>query len=130
MRKKIVHLLNSEKIGLTLSILCAIHCLSLPFVLFFTPYIASSFVFNDSFEWLLVGISFILAAILLISDYKKHHNRIPLFYLGLAFIAKLIDYLLHQSDYHWFYGILLGIFISLAYWKNYQHKRICKCKIH
>ncbi|MFM1913030.1 MAG: hypothetical protein RIR51_868 [Bacteroidota bacterium] len=121
--------MQSEKLGITLSILCAIHCLSLPLILFFAPYIASSFVFNESFEWFLVIISFLLAAFLLIKDYRRHKNLIPIILLSLAFLTKLIDFIVNQESYHWFYGICLGVFISLAYWKNYQHKTTCSCKI-
>ncbi len=129
MKKRIVKLMQSEKLGITLSILCAIHCLSLPLILFFAPYIASSFVFNESFEWFLVITSFVLAAFLLIKDYRRHKNLIPIFLLSLAFLTKLIDFIVNQESYHWFYGICLGVFISLAYWKNYQHKTTCSCKI-
>jgi hypothetical protein len=129
MKKRIVKLMQSEKLGITLSILCAIHCLSLPLILFFAPYIASSFVFNESFEWFLVIISFLLAAFLLIKDYRRHKNLIPIILLSLAFLTKLIDFIVNQESYHWFYGICLGVFISLAYWKNYQHKTTCSCKI-
>ena len=129
MKKRIVKLMQSEKLGITLSILCAIHCLSLPLILFFAPYIASSFVFNESFEWFLVITSFLLAAFLLIKDYRRHKNLIPIILLSLAFLTKLIDFIVNQESYHWFYGICLGVFISLAYWKNYQHKTTCSCKI-
>ncbi len=129
MKKRIIKLMNSEKLGLSLSILCAIHCLSLPIILFFAPYFASSFVYNENFEWGLVLISFILAAFLLIKDFRKHKNIGPILLMSLAFACKLVDYLLHQEDYHWFYGICLGVFISIAYWKNYQHKTTCNCKI-
>jgi hypothetical protein len=118
-----------EKIGLFLSFACAIHCLAMPFVLFFAPYFIGSYAFGPSVEWALAGSSFLLAAYLLIADYLKHRKIRPLLFLGIAFIIKLIDLFVgHQSD-EWIYGTLLGISVAYAYWVNYQHKSACTCKV-
>lgn len=128
-RRKIVHWLPLEKIGLFLSILCAIHCLSLPIFLFFAPYIASTFAFNETFEWSLVISSFLLASILLYKDYKQHKQTQPLVFLGAAVFSKLAEIALHNAGMNWIFGILLGVFVSIAYWVNYKHKSTCRCKV-
>lgn len=128
-KKKIVQWLPIERIGLFLSIICAIHCLSLPIFLFFAPYIASTFAFNESVEWGLVISSFVLASYLLYNDYKKHKQFQPLILLGAAILSKLAEISLHISSLNWVFGLSLGVFVALAYWFNYKHKSTCRCKV-
>jgi len=118
-----------EKVGVMLSIVCAIHCLSLPIFLFFAPYLASSFAFSSNLEWILVISSFLLAGIILVLDFRKHRQPIPLYFLGLGIIIKIADVFLANQSYAWFFGIMLGLVISIAYWVNYTHKKSCTCKI-
>ena len=118
-----------EKMGILLSIVCAIHCLSLPIFLFFAPYLASSFAFSYNLEWILVISSFLLAAIILVLDFRKHRQPLPLYFLGIGILIKLVDIFVANHSYAWLFGILLGVVISLAYWVNYKHKKSCTCKI-
>jgi hypothetical protein len=118
-----------EKVGVLLSIVCAIHCLSLPIFLFFAPYLASSFAFSSNLEWILVISSFLLAAIILVLDFRKHCQPLPLYFLGIGILIKLVDIFVANHSYAWLFGILLGVVISLAYWVNYKHKKSCTCKI-
>jgi hypothetical protein len=118
-----------EKVGVLLSIVCAIHCLSLPIFLFFAPYLASSFAFSSNLEWILVISSFLLAAIILVLDFRKHCQPLPLYFLGIGILIKLVDIFVANHSYAWLFGILLGVVISLAYWVNYKHKKTCTCKI-
>lgn len=121
--------LTVEKLGIFLSISCAIHCLTLPIFLFFAPYLASSFAFSSNLEWILVVSSFLLAAIILVLDFRKHRQPLPLYFLGLGIIIKFVDLFLADQSYAWLFGILLGLVISIAYWFNYTHKKTCTCKI-
>ena len=118
-----------EKVGVLLSIACAVHCLTLPIFLFFAPYLASSFAFSSNLEWILVLSSFLLAAIILVLDYRKHRQPLPLYFLGLGFMITGLDMVLANQSYAWLFGILLGAVISIAYWVNYKHKKTCTCKI-
>ena len=118
-----------EKIGVLLSIACAVHCLTLPIFLFFAPYLASSFAFSSNLEWILVISSFVLAAFILMLDYRKHRQPLPLYFLGVGIIIKVLDMVLSNQSYAWLFGILLGTVISIAYWVNYKHKKSCTCKI-
>lgn len=128
-RRKRVKWMPMERIGLFLSILCAIHCLSLPIFLFFAPYIASTFAFNETFEWSLVISSFLLASFLLYKDYKQHKQTQPLFFLGAAVFSKLAEIAFQNHATNWIFGLLLGIFVAVAYWVNYKHKSTCRCKV-
>ena len=127
--KKYKHLLPVEKVGVFLSLLCAIHCLALPLILFAAPYLASSIAFSPMAEWVLVIGSFGMALLLLWQDFRKHRQPMPLFFLGLAVLIKLVDTLVGMKSIEWIFGLSLGVFITLAYWFNYKHKTDCTCKI-
>lgn len=129
-KQKYKHLLPAEKIGVFLSLLCAIHCLAMPIVLFAAPYLASSFAFSIKMEWFLVIVSFLLALLLLFQDYRKHHKPLPLYFLALGVLIKVVDTLVATKSIEWIFGLALGIFITLAYWFNYKHKTACTCKIN
>ena len=126
---KYKHLLPAEKVGVFLSLLCAIHCLTLPLILFAAPYLASSIAFSPLAEWVLVIGSFGMALLLLWQDFRKHRIPMPLYFLGLAVLIKLVDTLVGMKSIEWIFGLSLGIFITLAYWFNYKHKTACTCKI-
>lgn len=127
--KKYKHLLPAEKVGVFLSLLCAIHCLTLPLILFAAPYLASSIAFSPLTEWILVVASFGMALLLLMQDFRKHRKPMPLYFLGLAVLIKLMDTLVGVKSIEWIFGLSLGVFITLAYWFNYKHKTACTCKI-
>lgn len=127
--KKYKHLLPVEKVGVFLSLLCAIHCLALPLILFAAPYLASSIAFSPLAEWVLVIGSFGMALLLLWQDFRKHRQPMPLYFLGLAVLIKLVDTLVGMKSIEWIFGLSLGVFITLAYWFNYKHKAACTCKI-
>lgn len=118
-----------EKLGLFLSFACAIHCLAMPFIFFFAPYIIGTYAFGPAIEWALVASSFLLAAYLLIADYLKHRKIRPLVFLGIGFVIKLVDILMGNPSDEWIFGTLLGFSVAYAYWINFKHKSACTCKI-
>lgn len=127
--KQTKQLIPMEKLGLFLSFACAIHCLAMPFIVFFAPYLLGSIAFSSKVEWILVLLSFGLAAFVLILDFQKHRRLKPLYFLGIAFGFKLIEVSMDSKSYDWIFGVLLGLSVAYAYWVNYQHKTACTCKM-
>jgi len=74
-------------------------------------------------------VSFVFAALILLFDFRKHRQPLPLYFLGLGILIKLVDMSLANQSYAWLFGISLGVVIILAYWVNYQHKKTCSCII-
>lgn len=127
--KRVKQFMPLEKLGLLLSFACAIHCLAMPFIFFFAPYIIGTYAFGPAIEWALVASSFLLAAYLLIADYLKHRKIRPLVFLGIGFVIKLVDILMGNPSDEWIFGTLLGFSVAYAYWINFKHKSACTCKI-
>jgi hypothetical protein len=126
---RIKNMIPMEKLGLFLSFLCAIHCLTMPIIIFFAPYILGTLAFSPWVEWSLVLSSFGLAAYILVLDYHKHQRLKPLYFLALALVFKIIEVLLGNQPFDWIFGVLLGFSVAYAYWVNYQHKSACTCKM-
>lgn len=74
-----------EKIGFSLSFLCMIHCLTLPFIITFLPLLGISFLESHLFEWIVISISALIAFYTLIKDYQQIHGKI--FSLALAVVG-------------------------------------------
>lgn len=127
--KRVRQMIPMERLGLFLSFLCAVHCLTMPFIVFFAPYILGSFAFSAKIEWLLVLSSFGLATYILIIDYQKHKRLKPLYFLALALALKVLEVSWANPSYNWIFGVLLGGSVAYAYWVNYKHKTACTCKM-
>ncbi|MEK6546948.1 MAG: MerC domain-containing protein [Bacteroidota bacterium] len=126
---RVKQMIPVERLGVFLSFLCAIHCLTMPFVVFFAPYILGSLAFSSTIEWILVLSSFGLAAYILILDYQKHKRLKPLYFLGIALGLKVLEVSLGNQSFNWIFGVLLGATVAYAYWVNYKHKSACTCKM-
>lgn len=113
------HLLH--KVGLSLSFLCAIHCLAMPFVLVLLPFLGASF-FTDEVEFIMIGVSLIIGFFVLLKDYRHHENILPLVLLGGSFTFVLFHVFIHSH----FILSLSSISMAVAYFYNWRlHKNLC-----
>jgi hypothetical protein len=126
--RKHSHLLH--KTGMTLSFLCLIHCLSMPFVITLLPIVAEGFL-NHTLEILLVVGSFVLAVLLLIKDYKVHHKISPLLLLFGASILQYIGLFVVNESQESMYVISGSILMAIAYLTNWNmHQKTCSNHEH
>ncbi|UBM57809.1 MerC domain-containing protein [Marinilongibacter aquaticus] len=106
------------KFGLGMSVLCAIHCLAMPFVLVFMPILAEEFL-SESMEMVLVGSSLVLGVIFLLRDYRIYQMKSPLGVFSLSvlfFVAHLFS-----QNHLW---LSLGSFtMAAAYLLNWYWQR-------
>lgn len=64
-----------DRVGIVVTAICAVHCLALPILL---PVLAATdlmLVAHHEFEWVILGITFVLAAVVLTHGYLSHHRR-------------------------------------------------------
>ncbi len=84
------HKHQANKLSIFLSIACAIHCLMMPIVVVFLPFLS---VYFEQYHWveiLIVFSTIILGTNSILHGYKYHHqNKIPayLFVLGIGFLT-------------------------------------------
>ena len=79
----------TDLIGVVASIACAIHCAAMPFIVGFLPAMGLSFLADDSFHKVMVGICSLLAASAFIPGLRRHGRLLPLIVaiVGLAMIS-------------------------------------------
>lgn len=63
-----------DRIGATASLLCAVHCVLLPFVLTLLPLIGLEFLAGHTFERIFVACASVLAGASILVAYRRHHR--------------------------------------------------------
>ena len=116
--------LNLDFIGFSASLICAVHCVALPFLLTLAPLTGFRFLENPWLEYSFISFSFIIASFSLIHAYKKHHRRkSPLTIVAAGFILVAAGHLFEEN----LHGIALlamgAISISIAHYLNWKFLR-------
>jgi hypothetical protein len=117
--------LNWDAAGIATSILCAIHCALLPLVLTSLPLMGLNIIHNGTFEWVMIGLAFLIGAYSLSHGYRKHHHSlkpIGLFAFGFFFLAAK-----QFTTYHLVFLSIAVIGMISAHYLNFRlcHKSKC-----
>jgi len=64
-------------LGIAASVLCAIHCAAMPFVVGFLPLLGLSFLADPSFHKWMVGVCLVLALLAFVPGWRRHHRLQP-----------------------------------------------------
>lgn len=68
----------ADRVGAAASLLCAVHCAALPFVLTLLPLLGLDFLAGHAFERGFVLFAGTLASVALVVGYRRHRRRLPL----------------------------------------------------
>ncbi|SHM55981.1 MerC mercury resistance protein [Cyclobacterium lianum] len=78
-------------VGFSASLVCAIHCMALPFLISVLPFLGLGFLANPRIEYTIIVFSFLLAVLAVSHGFKKHHQRLlPLILIASGFIIILV----------------------------------------
>jgi MerC mercury resistance protein len=78
-----------DRLGMTASLACAVHCAAIPALIGLLPIFGLSFLAKETTEWLLAGLSVGIGSLRLLPSYARIHRRVrPL--LLFAFGAGMI----------------------------------------
>lgn len=116
--------INWDALGITASILCAIHCAVLPLFLAALPLFGVNIIENLAFEIGMIILALVIGSYALWHGYKwHHHSKTPLvlFSTGMAFLVLKQVFL----SYHTILLIPAVIFIVAAHLINYRY-----CRVH
>ena len=77
-----------DRVGATASLLCAVHCMLLPFVLALLPLIGLEFLAGHTFERIFVACAAALASTSILAAYRRHRHPQALFLMvpGIALL--------------------------------------------
>lgn len=115
-----------DKTGAAISCLCAVHCLAMPLAISFLPLLGVSFLAREGIEYVIVGISIVVAALALLPAYFKQHRKIRtllLFVSGICFVI-LADILFQESLPGKIVFVLIGA--SLVISAHFINRRLCR----
>lgn len=119
--------INLDKIGITASTACAIHCAALPFFLTLLPLWGLEFLATPFLEMSMILLSLILGVWSLSKSYRQiHRNPYPIITLACGFMFILIG---HLSEIDLIEPILIpvgGFTIAGAHFLNLKLNRSCK----
>lgn len=111
-----------DKVGATLSVICAIHCVLTPIILIALPLVGLGLLADEKWEIAFLILSGALATGSNCWGYAKHKNFGPIGILSIA-IALLIAG--HMMDKHIIAGFG-GICVAFSHWFNYKLCHSCK----
>lgn len=120
--KHLILSLHPDKIGFYTSILCAIHCATLPFLLSLAPLAGLHFLASPWTEIAVLCLSLLLALFSLLKGYYKYHRR------KMALVVVIMGFLLigtgHFGEGEWheiIFSALGACFIAVAHLLNRKH---------
>lgn len=112
---------NLDKFGISASLLCAIHCAFMPFLLPLAAMLGLGFLWEPAFEIAMILLALAVGAISITSGYLKVHRTIyPYFFLisGIVMIIATKLFFDHHLE-----PVLLPIgalMIVASHWFNYR----------
>lgn len=116
-----------EKIGVSLTLICAIHCIATPILLFLLPMSGSKFANLHAYENPIIFFSFLLAFYILFMDYKMHKNPTPLILIGMASFIKIVEFFGNFHSFELVVSLFIAILVTVSYYINWKHRSRCHC---
>ncbi len=107
-----------DKIGICVSLLCAVHCALLPLIITLLPLIGFGFLANNYFEMAIIATSLLIGYTSLRGSYRKHCNKTPLIIITQGFAIIFIGKMLIAQHYEWLFLTAGGLLIATAHFYN------------
>ena len=114
--------LHLDFIGFSASLLCALHCAALPFLLSLAPLAGLQFLDNPWIEYVIILLSLFIASSALIHGYRRHHH--DLLALTIAVIGFILIGAGQLLEPEWKEVLLTstgGTMIAIAHLINWKH---------
>jgi|TARA_B110000914_G_C15253340_1_gene349583 hypothetical protein len=115
-----------DRIGITATSLCALHCILLPVLLPALPLLGLSFLADHAWEHVFLIFTAMLGSVALFAGFKRYHQKMYPFYL--LFLGVGIYWIKHDfSDELEVYFIIIGASLIVA--AHYINLKLCNsCK--
>jgi len=114
---------NWDALGVTASVACAIHCAVLPLLLSSLPILGFDIIRNAFFEYLMIGLAFLIGTYSLSHGYRKQHHRVlPLALFSAGIVLLVLKQVYH--DYHIWFLLPAVLAIVSAHFFNFRFCRV------
>jgi len=114
--KKWVERINWDWVGVTASLLCAVHCAALPFLLTLSALGGLAFLDSPILEYTMICLALGVAAYALTQSYRKdHRKKDPLYIALLGFALIFLGQLPHLESWEALVNAMGGVGGSRSY---------------
>jgi hypothetical protein len=113
-----------DRIGISASLLCVVHCLFTPLLVLFMP-IAGEFFSHETFHVIIAVIVFPVAVWALWNGYQQHHKRSVLYFGAAGITLMIFGMILGEFDRRFEYAGMISAGLLLA-WAHYTNLRSCR----
>lgn len=86
-KKTLTQIFSAERLGLSMSLLCGVHCLAFPFLVTLSPVLPVHLEGFESVEHLIILANVVVAGLTFFKDYRKHNKLMP---IGLGVVAVVL----------------------------------------
>lgn len=122
-----------DKLAISLSALCSIHCLAAPVLLALLPSLAGMAFLDEGFHrWLIFAV--IPCSVLSLGLGCRQHRKISVLFYGAVGIILMLSLLVLGHEYlgetmERGLSLVASLFIAAAHWQNYRlcQTRDCRC---
>lgn len=129
--KVVKHKSGLDNVGMTASILCAIHCALVPLLITSLPLLGLGFLANPWLEWGMIILALLIGVYAIgVSYFGTHHKLLPMILLISGFIIIITGHLLVTT---WQEAIIVpvgGLLIATAHFFNVKYTGICRTNHH
>lgn len=122
--KTLIHKL--DKIGFYSSMTCAIHCMIMPLIITFLPYIGLSFFASELFEWIILFTSAALGISSICLGYNTHKNSKAAIMLSLGLVLMFLGRYAHENNCGSESVLILLIGGAAISTSHYINNKLCK----
>jgi hypothetical protein len=115
--------LHSDFIGFSASLLCALHCAALPFLLTMAPLAGIQFLGNPWVEKSMILLSFGIACYALVPGYRLHRKPLALILVALGLSCIGFAHTVAPEDFEAVFTPIGGGLIAVAHLINWKQTR-------
>ena len=116
-----------DNIGMTASVLCAVHCAIVPLVITSLPLLGLGFLANPWIEWSMISLALVIGIWAIgLSYFRTHRRPLPLVLLIIGFLIIIAGHLYITS---WREAIIVpigGLLIATAHFFNFKYTGVCR----
>jgi hypothetical protein len=116
-----------DSVGMTASVLCAIHCATVPLLITTLPLLGLGFLANPWLEWSMIIFALFIGTYAIGSSYfRVHHRILPICFLIIGFLIIVAGHLFITT---WHEAIVIpigGLLIATAHFFNYRYTGSCE----
>jgi hypothetical protein len=120
------HSSKLDSIGMTASMLCAIHCAIVPLLITTLPLIGLGFLANPLIEWSMIILALCIGIYAIgLSYVRTHHRPLPMLLLIIGFIIIAIGHLFISGWHEALVVPVGGLLIVTAHFFNFRYTDSC-----